>query len=152
MFVFWHIDFLRYCEYELLHLILDVDMVFSILGVAIVKAELKSLFWGNLFFLTFNVLVSLVNSISAFRYYCGLNFLFFYLLLLLDLFCDNVLCGDFFILFLFWFFIFITSNIYFIFFYVYNINLTFFIMFIIFIYFYFYKNLHLRYLIKIKAW
>jgi len=50
-------DFLRYCEYELLHLILDVDIVCYIAGVAIVNALLRSRFCGSLFFFILRPLV-----------------------------------------------------------------------------------------------
>ena len=78
------VDFLRYCEYELLHRILDVDIVCSIAGVAIVNALLKSLFCVDFLCLPFNTFVLLVNSINAFKYYKGLNLCDFSLDLDLD--------------------------------------------------------------------
>ena len=102
--------FLRYCEYELLQRIFEDDIVFYIAGVAIVKALLKSLFPDGLFLFTFKGSFSLVNSINAFKYSTGLNFLLGFLAFDFDF--DFVRgyswSKDFFFLNWFWIFIFIT--------------------------------------------
>ncbi len=82
---------LLYCEYELLHLFLLISIVFSRLGVAIVKALLKSRFDGLIFLLILELTLihylscplSFVNYIKAFKYYKGLNFLHVEVFLLL---------------------------------------------------------------------
>lgn len=78
------LDFFLYCEYELLHLILEVEIVCSIAGVARVNALVRSLFCVYFLCLGFNTLVLFVNYIRAFKYYKGLNFLLLYLLFYLD--------------------------------------------------------------------
>ena len=70
------VTFLRYCEKELLLLILDADTVFSKFGVAIVSALLISLV-VFLFFLFVEQLV-FCKSIKAYRKSFALNFLDFY--------------------------------------------------------------------------
>jgi intein/homing endonuclease len=61
------IVFLRYCEYELLLLTFEVEIVFYKAGVARVRALLRSLLAVCFFFLLVQELVS-VNYMRAFKY------------------------------------------------------------------------------------